>query len=433
MNWIPFNVFQKLIRHWDGMHPYNAAQVMKLSGAMDHARLLQAWRDTLEELRLSRIDCSEERYRWRAPLRGEEPAALIEVPAGTSLDQFMSSELNRPFDEAAGEPFRAFVIDQGESHFLGVIYHHWIADSYSIRLLLREWFLRLYDPARARRRPFDAPEAGYRELFGPDAGGWSMKDSILSMLRWGTRFGKARRIGKAKFGELDADFTFFRGRDGLIDALTASARASGISINDIFLAAMAMVCQELLPLDGTMWRRDLALGTIVDLRGRAGRKLHETFGLFLGFTTVFCRPEEIANPGQLVGRIHRQIALQKQSHAAEASMMRMSGALVFKRLLGPGQLLELYRKRFTMTTGVSNVNLNRDWPATYFPSPLEEYIRVSPCGPLMPVVFTPTTLGRSLDVGVTCRRSIIPAAGIHILAERFMQHLEQFAAMDRIA
>lgn len=427
MDWIPLNVFQRLTRHWDGLHPYNAAQVMKLSGRIDHSRLIDTWNQMLQELRLAHVQDDGRRYRWRKSRPSEKVVALTEVSAGTSLDQFMSVELNRPFDAASGEVFRPFIIDEGDSYFMGVVYHHWIADSYSIRLLLREWFLRLHDPAAARRKPFDAPEQGYWGLFGPNPGGWSIAESILNMVKWGTRFGRARRVNFKRFKELESDFTFHRGRDGLIDDVAAAAKRRGVTVNDIFLAAMGMVCQELLPLDQTIWRRELVLGTIVDLRGEANRALGETFGLYLGFTTVFCRPEELAEQDRLIREIHRQIAMQKAAHSAQASMMRMAGALVVGRMLGWDRLLELYRKRFTMTAGISNVNLNRDWPSTYFPSPLEEYIRVSPCGPLMPVVFTPTTLGRSLDVGVTCRRSIIPAEGIHVLAERFMQHLEEFA------
>ena len=44
------NVFQRLVRQWDSMHPYNAAQVMCLSRAPDHQTLTDAWHETLAEL-----------------------------------------------------------------------------------------------------------------------------------------------------------------------------------------------------------------------------------------------------------------------------------------------------------------------------------------------------------------------------------------------
>lgn len=427
MDWVRLNVFQRLIHQWESLHPYNAAQVMRLSGEVDLVHLQSTWDNTLNDLRMERVETDPDRYRWRMRKPNQGPTKLIEVPHGSSLDQFMSEQLNLPFDPADEQPFRPFVIAHDGSYELGVVYHHWVADSYSIRMLLREWFLRLHDLTKARRKPFEAPEAGYLGLFGPGPAAWSVADSMLTMVRWGTRFGKARRIGSKKFTELQTDFTLHRGPEGLIDGVTEAAKRMGVTVNDMFLAAMGLVCQELLPLDGTIWRRELALGTIVDLRSRRWRRHSATFGLFLGFTTVFCRPEELADPLRLIGAVNKQIRMQKQAHSAEASMIRMLGALGFARLFSRESLLEFYRKRFGMTAGISNVNLNRDWPAQYGPSPLMEYIRVSPCGPLMPVVFTPTTLGGRLDVGVSCRRSLIPEGGIGRLAERFIEHLVRFS------
>ena len=44
------NVFQRLIRQWDDIHPYNAAQVMRLRGSPYLAKLDCAWSRMLEEL-----------------------------------------------------------------------------------------------------------------------------------------------------------------------------------------------------------------------------------------------------------------------------------------------------------------------------------------------------------------------------------------------
>jgi hypothetical protein len=76
------------------------------------------------------------------------------------------------------------------------------------------------------------------------------------------------------------------------------------------------------------------------------------------------------------------------------------------------------------------VNLNRDWPARFHPDPLMQYIRVSPAGPMMPVVFTPTTLGNTLNIGLTCRRSVIPPAAAPTLAAAMIRQLQQFARSD---
>ena len=111
-------------------------------------------------------------------------------------------------------------------------------------------------------------------------------------------------------------------------------------------------------------------------------------------------------------------------------MLRMVAGLVFARLFSREGLLEFYRKRYAMAGGISNVNLNRDWPAEYHPWPLLEYIRVSPTGPMMPLVFTPTTLGRQLNFGLTCRDCLIPSEQSPELAAMFIRRLEWFASTE---
>jgi hypothetical protein len=75
------------------------------------------------------------------------------------------------------------------------------------------------------------------------------------------------------------------------------------------------------------------------------------------------------------------------------------------------------------------VNLNRDWPAKFHPAPLLDYVRISPCGPMMPLVFTPTTLGDRLNVGLTCRESVIPRDRADSLFAVFLDRLQRFAQM----
>jgi hypothetical protein len=55
----------------------------------------------------------------------------------------------------------------------------------------------------------------------------------------------------------------------------------------------------------------------------------------------------------------------------------------------------------------------------YHPDPLLEYIRVSPTGPMMPVVFTTTTLGNQLHFGLSTRDSIVPPHDAQALADAF--------------
>ena len=65
----------------------------------------------------------------------------------------------------------------------------------------------------------------------------------------------------------------------------------------------------------------------------------------------------------------------------------MGLGLLAGRLLKPDRAVHLYRKRVPLAGGISNINLSTTWASDYHPTPLLQYIRVSPTGPMMPLVF----------------------------------------------
>jgi hypothetical protein len=434
MEWARLNVFQRLARQWDVLHPYNAAQVMTLAGAPDVARLDGTWRETLRDLGLGRLHSAGSRYRFES-LNGDVALGRVHYVSepASSLDAFITDELNRRF-EPDESPLRPFVITNGTaSHHAGVVYHHWVADSASIRLLLREWFCRVYDPPAARRRPLRVATNGYWPSFGPSARGWDLDDGLLTSLRWSSRLKRARRINAPGFDDYRTHFTTHRLADGTIEPLLAAARGLGVTLNDVFLAAVAEVCHAHGCLERARRRQDVALGSIVDLRARAREAaagddpMSDVFGLFLGFTSVLCRPRELREWERLVQSVAAQGRAHKRAGVPEASMIRMLAGLVAHHLLGPEKVKQFYRKRIPLAGGVSNVNLNGSWPQRYHPAPLLDYVRVSPSGPMMPLVFTPTTLGKRLNFGLTCRTSVVPPARAEAMSRTFAERLVRVA------
>jgi hypothetical protein len=436
MEWAKLNVFQRLVRQWDALHPYNAAQVMHLAGsATDAARFDGAWRETLDDLGLGKLQTLGDRYRFEL-LNGDVTLGRVTRVCGRTraLDEFISDELNRRF-EPGGSPLRPFILRSADDHtfFAGVIYHHWVADSASIRLLLREWFYRAYDPSRARRAPLRIAPSGYWPAFGPGRRGWRLDDGVLTSLRWSSRMKRARRIESSGFDDYRTHFTTHRLPVGIVEPLRRASRAMGVTLNDVFLAAVAQVCDANPCIRRTPRRQDLALGTIVDLRARAPRStngandLDDVFGLFLGFTSVTCRPRDLQEWDRLVHSVAAQGRAHKRAGAPEASMIRMLAGLVAHRMLGPQKIKQFYRKRLPLAGGVSNVNLNGSWAQQYHPAPLLDYVRVSPSGPMMPLVFTPTTLGARLNFGLTCRTSVVSPPRAAEMSEMFINRLLRVA------
>src|SRR5262249_17342060 len=136
MSSAPVNIFQRLMRKWEAVHPYNAAQVMRIAGEPDRAALMSAWLGALSDSGLGRLHLDNGHYKFEA-LTGHGDAFGV-VFTEASLNDHITHELNRPFNDSIEPPFRPFVIRGEGQFFAGVVYQHWVADSASIRMLLRE-------------------------------------------------------------------------------------------------------------------------------------------------------------------------------------------------------------------------------------------------------------------------------------------------------
>jgi hypothetical protein len=425
MNLATLNVFQRLARQWDLVHPYNAAQILKIEGVPAPALWQEAWHDALSDLGLGRVKLAGNRYGYEC-LNGEMSQFPVRIlPAGTRLEDHISHELNCRFDNPAEPPFRPFLIIEDGYYYAGVVYSHWVADSVSIRIVLREWFVRVFEPARAMRRPVCLPEGSYRHFFGTGGGG-AIGHGLATAAQWASCLRRARRVEARRGLDCTARWTMCYTPDGWVEQLLAAARRQGATLNDLFLAGLAHVCATHLPLQHRPHRRSLVLGSIVDLRPYFDADLAEAFGLFLGFTNVICRPAELGDPQRLV----RAVALQNRQHKkrgiAQASALRMLAGVLAGRLVQPERQPHFYQKHVPISGGISNVNLNHSWATHYHPQPLLDYIRISPTGPMMPLVLTTTTLGRVLQVGITYRPAIVPPAAVDPMIRDFVDFLGRF-------
>jgi hypothetical protein len=431
MQLMPLNVFQRIMCLWDEVHPYNAAQVLHIEGTPDMGKLSDAWNRGLAAMGLGQVVIDGNGFHHEI-LNGhahEHPVRLVEP--NVSLEDFISQEMNSRFGAAEASspnsPFRPFILLDGDSFYAGVVYHHWVADSASIRMLLREWFVRAYDPARARCSPLRMPRGGYWHYFGPGRGRWGLADGMLSTLRSTTRLCNSRQITD-KGGDFHVRYSLHPLPDGMIDDLRKMARGYHATLNDVFLAAMARACDRHGATPRTESKRDLALGTIIDIRPGSRHDLSDTFGLFLGFTTVVVRPDAFSDSVAMLHKISAQTASQKRNRAAESSVLRMAGGLTQAMLLKPQQRTEFYRKYMPMAAGISNVNLNQSWPAAYHPSPLLNYLRVTPTGPMLPLVFTTTTIGKRFHVALTRRSALVDDDAAAHLVSTFMGELTAMTA-----
>ncbi len=423
------NLFQHLVRQWEGLHPYNGAQAIKVRRPLDLEASRQAWHDALQVLGLGALTLQGNSYTYRC-LNGDAIHYTVQpCPRGTTLEQWIGQELNRAFTDLDACPFRPFAIEEEDGCWFGLIYRHWVADSISVRKVMREWFVRMFDPASATTQPLRLSERGYLSLFGPTRTGWQTGNVLLSTLRWQSQHNLVRRVeDKKSFRDLRVDFKLLPPISGLISPLHKQAHALGATVNDLFLAAIAEACDHYVPTKHRGRRHNLSVGTIVDLRNKAEEPLDDVFDLLLGFTSVCCTPYELADFDRLLASIVAQTRRQKSQGAAEASWLRLLGGLVAGKTLSSKNILNFYRKRVAMAGALSNVNLNRCFASGYHPDPIVQMVRAAPTGPMAPVVFTTTTIGQDLSVGLTYRPAIVTEDKANELLFAFANILQRFVS-----
>jgi hypothetical protein len=426
------NVFQRLVRQWESLHPYNGAQVLKIEGEVDLQLCRSAWLDALAALNLGVVSIQKNSYRYRR-MNGEAIYhGVAECPAGTRLEEWISSEMNRPFDDGQGVPFRPFVIRESGHFWMGLCYQHWVADSTSIRMLIHEWFARQFKLEAAINRPLRIHAGGYLSLFGPHCPRSRPGSALAATMRWHEEFRRVRRIeDPVGFRDMAMGFELFNAPPGLIDSVCKSARSAGAKVNDLFLAAIARVCDEFVPAEAKFRRRQLAIGSIADLRPSAGKPVGDVFDLLLGFAVVRCKAHEMNDWRKLVGAIARQTQDQKLGALPLSSFMRMGIGLIAGKWLSREKVMEFYRKRVSLAGANSNVNVNRCWAGKYAGCRLLDYVRVAPTGPMTPLVFATTTFGSNLSVGLTYRPAIVPAETARRAGARFIEYLHEISTSLR--
>lgn len=383
------NVFQQLMLQWEGFAPYNAGQFLTTDLAVDSALVSRAFRQTVISLGLQQI--------------GQHPDAPL-LESAEPLDSFITSKMNEPY--LAGEsPLRAFVLRDGSLTHIGLIYRHIVADSASIRLIMRRWFELIRHP-QDHKPPF-TPITLMRDPLG---GIW--REHLFSLVRETAteviRLSRIKQVRRLRDNDPQQPIVWKRIDLGsqLIGSLVRYAKSHNVKVNDLFVAAAAEACNLHLPHEESDKRRDLAVGTIVDTR-EPGEDVHARFGLSLGVLQTIWRWQQLQSWNSTLAAAAAASESARRRGSGRASQLRIAAAVWHGRKMSGPELATFYRKRCPLAAGISNVNLNRDWPAAHHPSPLSSYTRVSPLGPMLPLVFTPTTLGNTLNLGFTYRTKVV--------------------------
>ena len=394
--------FQKLMRSWKELAAYNAVHVLKVSGPVDAIRWEEAFARIVGQL-------------------GIDTQLQLES-TDLNLDETIARELNRPV--GSGElPLRIVAIPAGSDHFLGLIYDHWFADSPSIRALLRRAF-DVYGSGASEHAPLQA---------APFLRSGSTLGAILGGIRTYRRHRRAARIHLRDSLDFGTGFFSRQFSTGVIGAIRRNARDFDAKVNDVFLAAAAQVLGELTVAQRASSRRDqVAIASAVDLRDSAE---DTAFGFDVGyFSVVLARPEQTSFE-KLVRAIARQTgAMKSEEEIARFNLSLKCARFAYDLTSKPKRRAELFRKGLPLVAGISNVNFSGTWveDATQISQGphLLDYLRVSPAGPLLPLIFTLTTIGDRLSLCVSFRTTAFSNQVAAKLADNFMAKLIAFTEIS---
>jgi len=425
------NVFQRVMLQWSDLHPYNAGQAAKVAGSMRPQALRNAVNEACAANGLGtvRLDPKGRHYEYLPVDQQDLTILRAENGLESALADHITAELNRPFARPECQPLRFFAIDGGDTndaHYVGVIYDHWVADSVAIRLVLRHVLGRYCGFSVARNgHPLDLYPDTYRRTFRKHWSGGQIARGVLSTVGLLARLRRAYRVSYLRTAQLRAQFEVFPTAPGTVERLHAFSKSVGVSVHDVFLAALARGMAEFMPSRSRHGkRRNLALGTIVDTRGVSCDDLAEAMGMYLAYYVVQCEPRRRARLADLAARIGTETRRIKARRRYLDTLVNMKMGTYVWPLLPDRAKPHFFRQTLTLSAGISNVTLRDTWLETDARQHILDHVRIAPTGPLLPLVLTPTTLNGHLNIGITYRTSGFPRRKLTALMQTFLYLIE---------
>ncbi|MCU0787946.1 MAG: hypothetical protein MUC91_07110 [Verrucomicrobia bacterium] len=409
---------------WNDLHPYHAVHVMRFPGVpeIDNLRLTIAKRLEMNGLTSLRVDRQSGHFTYdRNPLPLDLRLGTTGPDPEKSLESEMNRQLNSRFDiSRAFTPIRFFVLPEKGSFLLGATYFHPIADAESVVLLLRQ----IAADYLACGAPILLHSPDRHPLRHDNPRGMHFKVAVRKLLALPGEIRRIRHSYRAPLhnaGDLGNHYRRLHPDAETLDRLVKTTKAWGITLHDLLLAMLMRALSPLAPARIVEpRRRNISLGTIVNVRQEYGIDSHRTFGLFLGsFVITHPVPEGISLQ-TLATDLHLQTARIKRQKLYLASPVDLRIAGCFQALYSTSRQKTFYHKHHPLWGGITNLNMNRLWPEDATARPLD-YFRAVSTGPATPLVLSATTFGKQLNFGLTYRSAVFTTREIESVQTNLQQ------------
>jgi hypothetical protein len=419
-------VFQRAMLQWNNLHPYNAVHVARIAGALDREKLEDAARGVLENAGLTGlvVDQRQHRFHYRGGPARVSLEVLSDGDVHAGIANEMRAQLNAPFPlEGPFTPVRFFAAADGGSFYLGAAYCHFISDADPIVRLVGAIAQAYNGTAASASNSWDPYPSMRRYLLplilksapwfvaGLPRFAWNMSRSAKA--RYAERPGRANgfelcTIGKSQFAQL-----------------AQASRSWGVTLNDVFLAALAKAVRPLAIKRATGRKRDrIAVSSIASIRKDLPDGAADKMAPFLGSYAVF-QPLSRDDSLEATARsIHAQSAAIKKRKLYLRTIVDLivSGAMM--RHASDAWREKFFRQNYPLWGGVSSLNLSSmsDRMAS---AGISGYLRAVSTGPACPLVLSITTHDGALSVGVSYRTAVFTPEAIEGVVSRFSGCLGQ--------
>ena len=421
------NIFQMTMLQWNSLHAYNAVHVVRVPRPLDLPRLSHLIDGELEQLGLTglSIDQGKGTFEYRGgPVRYELKVVAAASNMHTTLAREMETQLNTPFvNQGALDPFRFFVIEEERSFYLGIVYFHVVAGAESIILLLKQFVNRYLGQERSVfSYPLDVYPKGYGTLTP-----WNRRLLFRKLLRFPSMAAELKKSSKPRYRDFQDQtngVSVFSLPPGDLQGLMRTGKRWGVTLNDLFLA---LLLKALSPLASKRFsaerRRQMTVGSIVNIRRDLGIDSLKTFGLFLGSFLISHPVPEGISTETLAREIQRQTLEIKREKLYLGTPIELWLGRLLVSLHPRNHRNKFYPKNYPLWGGITNMNLNPLWEQGDEDRTID-YFRAVSTGPITPLVLSVTTVKDIANLGLTFKKTVFSESEIEGFVSHFTKSIQ---------
>ncbi|GAB2695006.1 amino acid adenylation domain-containing protein [Kitasatospora kifunensis] len=393
----------------DELDVYTSQLALHLAGPIDAAALRAATEAALDRhphLRAFLAQLDDGRAVQAVPRRVELPWSELDLSESTAqeaeLDRLRAAERAHRFDLASAPLLRFTLVRLAtERHVLLLTNHHILWDGWSIGVLIGELFTLYRD--RSATLPRVAPFRDYlawRAAQDQDAA----RDAWQSALAGIEEATLLADRDHARRAQLPAKLQLLVPSE-LTQALTATARTLGVTLNTVVQAAWGLLLAHL------TGRQDVVFGAVVSGRPPELPGVERMVGLLINTLPVRVRIDPAEPLAELLARLQReQTALLAHQHVSLAELQRW---------LGIGELFD---------TALAFENYPLDTAALATPT---DELRITAAG-IEDATHYPLTLvaipGAELDLRLAYRQDVFDPTAAQAVLDRLQQLLQTLVA-----